>query len=97
MVTFLRALGDHQLLEFGSSLKLCQIADGTADFYPRFGPTSEWDTGAGHAVVLHAGGSVLTLDGQALSYNQKDSVLNPAFFVVGPTDRDWLNLARQAY
>lgn len=97
MGTFLEALGEHQLLQFGSSLKLCQIADGTADFYPRFGPTSEWDTGAGHAVVLHAGGSVLTLEGTALSYNQKESVLNPAFFVVGPKDRDWLNLARKAY
>jgi 3'(2'), 5'-bisphosphate nucleotidase len=97
MVTFLEGLGEHQLLEFGSSLKLCQIADGTADFYPRFGPTSEWDTAAGHAVVLHAGGSVVTLDGKALDYNQKDSVLNPAFFVVGPKDHDWLGIAAAAY
>lgn len=91
---FLRALGEHEILQFGSSLKICQVADGTAHFYPRFGPTSEWDTAAGHAVVLHAGGQVVTLDGRALGYNQKDSVLNPAFFVIGPADRPWLELAR---
>lgn len=97
MVTFLEVLGAHQLVQFGSSLKLCQVADGTADFYPRFGLTSEWDTAAGHAVVLHAGGSVVTLDGNALDYNTKESVLNPAFFVIGPKDHDWLKAAAAAY
>jgi 3'(2'), 5'-bisphosphate nucleotidase len=96
MAVFLDLLGAHEILEFGSSLKICQISDGTADFYPRFGPTSEWDTAAGHAVVLYAGGQVVTLDGQPLTYNQKDSLLNPNFYVLGPKDRDLLALARQA-
>lgn len=93
MARFLEALGDHEILQFGSSLKICQVADGTAHFYPRFGPTSEWDTAAGHAVVLAAGGQVVKLDGSSLDYNQKESLLNPAFFVIGPQDRPWLELA----
>lgn len=96
MASFLEALGEHEILRFGSSLKICQIADGTAHFYPRFGPTSEWDTAAGHAVVLHAGGKVLTVNGEALTYNQKDSVLNPSFFVVGPEDKDYMKMAAEA-
>lgn len=96
MAVFLELVGAHKMMEFGSSLKICQISDGTADFYPRFGPTSEWDTAAGHAVVLHAGGEVVTIDGAPLTYNQKDSLLNPFFYVIGPKDRDLLDLARQA-
>lgn len=96
MATFLVALGAHEIVTFGSSLKICQIADGTAHFYPRFGPTSEWDTAAGHAVVLYAGGQVLKADGSALDYNRKDSVLNPPFFVTGPEDHDYLKLAAAA-
>lgn len=96
METFLAALGAHELVRIGSSLKICQIADGTAHFYPRFGPTSEWDTAAGHAVVLHAGGKVLQADGSPLDYNRKDSILNPPFFVLGPEDRDYMGLAAAA-
>ncbi len=96
MQVFLDLVGPHEIMQFGSSLKICQISDGTADFYPRFGPTSEWDTAAGHAVVLHAGGQVVTIDGKPLVYNQKDSLLNPYFYVIGPRDRDLLGLARQA-
>jgi len=62
----------------GSSLKFCVLAEGTADFYPRFGPTCEWDTGAGHAVLLAAGGTVETFDGQPLTYG-KPRFLNPDF------------------
>ncbi len=54
----------------GSSIKFCQVAEGTADLYPRFGPTMEWDTGAGHAVVLGAGGSVLTPEGDEFLYGK---------------------------
>jgi 3'(2'), 5'-bisphosphate nucleotidase len=96
MLTFLQALGEHELVQFGSSLKICQVAEGTAHFYPRFGPTSEWDTAAGHAVVLCAGGSVVRTDGTALDYNQKDSLLNPPFFVLGPQDHDYVALAAAA-
>lgn len=96
MVGFLAHVGECDLLQFGSSLKICCVAEGEADVYPRFGPTSEWDTAAGHAVAISAGGTIVTLSGEPLSYNQKDSLLNPPFFVLGPTDRDYLEFARAA-
>ncbi len=74
-------LGEHQLISMGSSLKLCLVAEGAADLYPRLGPTSEWDTAAAQAVVEAAGGQVTDLTGQPLRYNQKDSLLNPHFLV----------------
>jgi 3'(2'), 5'-bisphosphate nucleotidase len=89
---FLRKLGDYRLVSMGSSLKFCLLAEGGADFYPRLGPTSEWDTAAAHAVVLGSGGRVITLDGRPLQYNRKASYLNPEFLVIGDTDRDWLAL-----
>lgn len=79
-------LGAHTLLSIGSSLKFCLVAEGSADFYPRFGPTSEWDTGAAQAVVEAAGGKVITADGAPLSYNRKESLLNPNFFVAGDAE-----------
>jgi 3'(2'), 5'-bisphosphate nucleotidase len=64
----------------GSSLKFCSIASGQADFYPRFGPTCEWDTAAGDAILRAAGGRVTTLDGQPLSYGKTGrKFLNPEF------------------
>lgn len=89
---FLDNLGDYELVPMGSSLKFCVVAEGGADIYPRLGPTSEWDTAAAQAVVEQAGGSVLELDGNPLSYNQKEDILNPWFLVVGSADRDWLAL-----
>ncbi|PRY95960.1 3'(2'),5'-bisphosphate nucleotidase [Marinilabilia salmonicolor] len=68
-------------VSIGSSLKLCLVALGEADIYPRFGPTMEWDTGAGHAVVKAAGKKVMQVDAdEELVYN-KENLLNP-FFVV---------------
>ena len=73
--------GEINLTSIGSSLKLCLVADGTADIYPRLGPTMEWDTAAAHSVVLYAGGSVNEFEsGMPLVYNKKE-LLNP-FFVV---------------
>ncbi|RUO61801.1 3'(2'),5'-bisphosphate nucleotidase CysQ [Pseudidiomarina insulisalsae] len=69
----------YELISMGSSLKLCLVAESKAHRYPRLGPTSEWDTAAAHAIVLAAGGSVSTLDGTPLQYNQKESMLNPHF------------------
>jgi len=88
----LAGLGSYELVSMGSSLKFCLVAEGKADFYPRLGPTSEWDTAAAHAVVTAAGGQVVTLDGQPLAYNCKASLLNPEFLVIGDTGRDWLSL-----
>ncbi len=86
----LAQIGDYELISMGSSLKFCMLAEGRADFYPRLGPTSEWDTAAAHAVVAAAGGNVVTLDGYPLQYNRKESLLNPAFLVTADPGRDWL-------
>ncbi|MEM1264090.1 MAG: 3'(2'),5'-bisphosphate nucleotidase CysQ [Pseudomonadota bacterium] len=90
---WLEALPETAFVPCGSSLKFCHIAAGDADVYPRFGPTSEWDTGAAQAVVEGAGGRVMTLDGKRLRYNSKESVLNPYFIVAGSEDHDWLRAA----
>lgn len=88
---FVAALGPHQLVTIGSSLKLCQVAEGAADVYPRLGLTSEWDTAAAQAIVEVAGGQVVSLEtGQPLRYNTGDSLLNPYFIVYGDASRDWL-------
>ncbi|MEX2495128.1 MAG: 3'(2'),5'-bisphosphate nucleotidase CysQ [Woeseia sp.] len=89
---FLDKLGEYEMVPVGSSLKLCLVAEGAADLYPRLGPTSEWDTAAAQAVVEQAGGAVLQLDGKPLSYNRKADILNPHFMVLGPQDRDWLGI-----
>tara|TARA_B110000879_G_C10983107_1_gene436204 strand:+ start:69 stop:881 length:813 start_codon:yes stop_codon:yes gene_type:complete len=92
---FIAALDkEAELISMGSSLKLCLVAEGAAHYYPRLGPTSEWDTGAAHAVALAAGATVteLSLDTIAnsathpehqtpLRYNQSESLLNPFFLV----------------
>ena len=91
---FLARIGPHELVAIGSSLKFCLVAEGAADVYPRLGPTSEWDTAAAHAVLVAAGGAVCALDGSALAYNTRESLLNPFFLAFGPGDRDWLTLLR---
>lgn len=88
----LERLGPHEMRPMGSSLKFCLVAEGTADFYPRLGPTSEWDTAAAQAVVEAAGGAVTTLDGLPLRYNERDTLLNPHFLVSGDTSRHWHTL-----
>lgn len=90
--SFLEQLGAHEFVPMGSSLKFCLVAEGTADLYPRLGPTSEWDTAAAQAVVEAAGGSVIDLNGQPLRYNTRAEVLNPHFLASGDPDRDWLAL-----
>ncbi len=73
--------GEIEIKSIGSSLKLCLIAEGRADVYPRFGPTMEWDIAAGHAIVEAAGAKLLQTDGKTpLSYN-KENLLNPWFIV----------------
>jgi 3'(2'), 5'-bisphosphate nucleotidase len=72
----------------GSSLKLCLVAEGEADIYPRLAPTCEWDTAAAHAVVNAAGGVVVNTHFEPLMYNKPD-VLNPHFLVLGQSAEDW--------
>ena len=73
----------HSFVAAGSSLKFCRLAEGAADLYPRFGPTSQWDTAAGHAVLQEAGGAVLGADRQPLRYGLERPVLNPHFVALG--------------
>lgn len=85
--SLLDLLPDHEVVTRGSALKFCSIARGEADFYPRFGPTWEWDTAAGHAIVHAAGGVMVDLMGNGFRYN-KPTLLNGPF-MVAPSLR-WL-------
>jgi len=86
---YLDKLGPHETLSLGSSLKTCLIAEGKADFYPRLGPTSEWDTAAAHCVLREAGGDITDTNMNPLQYNTKESLLNPEFFAFGRDNPDW--------
>jgi 3'(2'), 5'-bisphosphate nucleotidase len=91
---YLNNLPEHELKSIGSSLKLCLVAEGVADIYPRIGLTSEWDTGAAQCIVEQAGGQVTDLGGRQLLYNTKDSYLNPFFLVFGDSTTDWTEFAK---
>jgi len=94
---FFEALGPGaDIISAGSSLKFCLVAEGRVDIYPRFGPTSEWDTAAAQCVVEEAGGRVTDLQLQPLRYNEKESLLNPEFLVVGDPGFDWGGLLATA-
>lgn len=83
----LSLIPDHEIVNRGSALKFCAVASGEADFYPRFGPTWEWDTAAGQAIVTAAGGVMLSLSGKPFVYN-KQSLLNGPFLV--SSNLQWL-------
>ena len=77
---FLKTVKVAKLASAGSSLKFCLIAAGEADLYPRFGRTMEWDTAAGHAVLLASGGKVMNIDGVPLTYGKRERGFdNPGF------------------
>ena len=81
LASLLEIIVDYEIIEIGSSIKFCLIASGQADCYPRFGPTSEWDTAAGEAIVESAGGQVVNTNGDSMNYNVKEDYLNPNFIV----------------
>lgn len=81
---FIATLPGCKVENAGSSLKFCRIAEGSGDYYPRFGPTCEWDTAAAHAVLRAAGGEVVSWDNVALGYG-KPKFLNPDFLARGKT------------
>jgi 3'(2'), 5'-bisphosphate nucleotidase len=87
----LQKLGNHECISMGSSLKLCLVAEAAAHFYPRLGPTMEWDTAAAHAVVIEAGGMVCDVAEQALRYNKED-MHNPEFLVLARSNTALLKL-----
>jgi 3'(2'), 5'-bisphosphate nucleotidase len=76
---WLQNLDDYQLIHMGSSLKICLVADGQADIYPRTGPTSLWDTAAAECVLVEAGGMIKDFKGNPLNYSPSDQWLNPWF------------------
>lgn len=77
-----------ELRKMGSSLKFCLLADGKIDFYPRYAPTSQWDTAAAQGVLEGAGGQLLTVQGQPFTYPMAESFLNP-FFLALPEKASW--------
>jgi 3'(2'), 5'-bisphosphate nucleotidase len=83
----LSLIPSHEIVNRGSALKFCAVAAGDADFYPRFGPTWEWDTAAGQAIVTAAGGTMVDLDGNRFVYN-KENLLNGPFIV--SSSLEWL-------
>jgi 3'(2'), 5'-bisphosphate nucleotidase len=87
-----RQVGQIETRNMGSSLKLCLVAEGSADIYPRLALTAEWDTAAAQAVVEAAGGVVLAADLSPLRYNTKADLLNPYFFVLGDQGYPWREL-----
>ncbi|HEY7986181.1 MAG TPA: 3'(2'),5'-bisphosphate nucleotidase CysQ [Methylophilaceae bacterium] len=89
LTRFLNRMGPHMLISMGSSLKICLVAEGRADLYPRLGLTSEWDTAAAQCVLQEAGGKLIDMAGKPFCYNEKESLLNPHFFAVGAGEHDW--------
>lgn len=86
---FLSRFKVNKIIRHGSSLKLCMIAAGKADIYPRLGPTCLWDTAAAHAIMSAAGGVITNLDGKGLTYDPKaPNFLNPYFVAAG---FDWIS------
>ena len=85
-----------EVVSMGSSLKICLLAEGSADLYPRLAPTSEWDTAAAHWVLVAAGGEILTDKFLPLRYNQEDNILNPHFLGLGDREFDWQQLLKPA-
>lgn len=88
IATLERDYGAVDVVSVGSALKVCLVAEGSADLYPRLGPTSEWDIAAADAVLVAAGGAIYGPDGGPLRYNKED-ILNPDFLAVGDPDHGW--------
>jgi 3'(2'), 5'-bisphosphate nucleotidase len=80
--TYVDGFPQTKLVQSGSSIKFCRVAEGAADIYPRLAPTRDWDIAAGHAILRAAGGSVTTPDGLPLHYGRGD-LLIPAFIASG--------------
>ena len=89
LLHYLAQLGEHEEIAMGSSLKSCLVAEGRADVYAGFGPTSEWDTAAAQCIVEEAGGQITDTAMRPLRYNTRSSLLNPHFLVFGDACRDW--------
>lgn len=85
-------LGEVEFSTAGSAFKICVVAEGRADLYPRFGPTMEWDTAAGQVVVEEAGGVLMDEQGRPFRYNERDTLLNGSFIVAGAEPALWQDI-----
>jgi 3'(2'), 5'-bisphosphate nucleotidase len=92
--SLLKQLGNCETISMGSSLKLCLVAEGAAHFYPRLGPTMEWDTAAAHAIVNEAGGTVCNNTADELTYNKAD-LHNSEFFVYAKSDTTFIQAMKE--
>ena len=90
LADYVAALGAHELKPMGSSLKICLIAEGAADIYPRLGPTSEWDTAAAQAILESAGGRMIDRLGRAASVQHQRRLAEPSLPGFWRQRRDWL-------
>ena len=95
-IDFVRNIPECSVINLGSALKSCLVAEGGADIYPRFGLTSEWDTAATQCILEEAGGYLVDMDLQPLRYNTKDSLLNPHFLAFGDNKMDWASYCEKA-
>ncbi len=84
---FLKTIQSYKVVETGSSLKICYVAEGLADLYPRLGPTMEWDTAAAHCVLNESGGFLFTMENEVLKYNRK-TLKNPYFVAISPAIKE---------
>lgn len=87
--SLMQRIGDTESVGMGSALKFCLLAEGAMDVYPRFAPTSEWDTAAGQAILEAAGGALLDTQGRPFRYNQRDTLLNGDFIALGDIALPW--------
>ncbi|MGJ8692012.1 MAG: 3'(2'),5'-bisphosphate nucleotidase CysQ [Thalassotalea sp.] len=86
---------DYEYVPYGScSLKNCLIAEGLADCYLRIGPTGEWDTGASHCILEEAGGKIIDSEFLPLSYNTRETLMNPDFMSLGSQDIPWQKVVK---
>ncbi|WP_196139295.1 3'(2'),5'-bisphosphate nucleotidase CysQ [Aliikangiella sp. G2MR2-5] len=86
-----RQLDEYEIKMCGSALKMCLIAEGVADLYPKLGPTCEWDTAAAQVILEQAGGRLVDLHMKPLLYNTKESLINPYFIAFGDSSFEWQN------
>ena len=84
---------NYDLVPLGSAaLKACLVAEGAVDCYLRLGPTGEWDTAATQCIVEEAGGRILSTQLEPLSYNERETLENPNFIVLGDADLPWAEI-----
>jgi|TARA_B110000196_G_C21122006_1_gene653730 3'(2'), 5'-bisphosphate nucleotidase len=95
MGQYLNSKYDFEHIALGScSLKNCLIAEGGADCYLRVGPTGEWDTGASHCIIEQAGGSIIDSEFKPLTYNQRETLMQPDFVSLGNKDIPWQDIIK---